>query len=88
MTRRRALLPNSKRRFSQSCANGRYRDAAAGRTLTGPHRVDLLVRHREKNMEADRCSTGEQKALLVSLILAHARLTADMTGHAPVLAAG
>jgi DNA replication and repair protein RecF len=63
----------------------RYRDAAAGRTLIGPHRADLLVRHREKDMDAGRCSTGEQKALLVGLVLAHARLTADMTGHAPVL---
>ena len=64
---------------------GRTRDAAAGRTLDGPHRADLLVRHREKDMEAERCSTGEQKALLIGLVLAHARLTADMTGYAPVL---
>ncbi|CAN7322672.1 DNA replication/repair protein RecF [Rhizobium sp. LjRoot98] len=64
---------------------GRYRDAAAGRTLDGPHRSDLLIRHRAKNMEAARCSTGEQKALLVGLILAHARLVGNMTGHAPVL---
>jgi len=63
----------------------RPRDAAAGRTLEGPHRSDLLVRHREKDMEAERCSTGEQKALLIGLILAHARLTADMTGFAPIL---
>lgn len=63
----------------------RYRDAAAGRTLEGPHRSDLLVRHREKDMEAERCSTGEQKALLIGLVLAHARLTANMTGFAPVL---
>lgn len=65
--------------------DGRPRDAAAGRTLDGPHRSDLLVRHREKDMEAERCSTGEQKALLVGLVLAHARLVGDMTGHAPVL---
>ena len=64
---------------------GRYRDAAAGRTLDGPHRSDLLMHHRAKNMEAARCSTGEQKALLVGLILAHARLVGNMTGHAPVL---
>jgi DNA replication and repair protein RecF len=63
----------------------RGRDAAAGRTTEGPHRVDLLVRHREKDMDAARCSTGEQKALLIGLILAHARLTADMTGYAPIL---
>lgn len=72
-------------RYAALLAEGRYRDAAAGRTLEGPHRVDLLVRHREKDMQADRCSTGEQKALLVGLILAHAQLIADMTGHAPVL---
>jgi DNA replication and repair protein RecF len=64
---------------------GRYRDAAAGRTLEGPHRADLLVRHRDKGMEAERCSTGEQKALLVGLVLAHARLVGNLTGHAPVL---
>jgi DNA replication and repair protein RecF len=65
--------------------SGRGRDAAAGRTLEGPHRVDLLVRHGQKDIEAARCSTGEQKALLIGLILAHARLTADMTGFAPIL---
>ncbi|MBZ7923879.1 DNA replication/repair protein RecF [Ensifer adhaerens] len=65
--------------------DGRSRDAAAGRTLDGPHRSDLLVRHRDKDMEAARCSTGEQKALLVGLVLAHARLVGDMTGHAPIL---
>ncbi|MCO6176961.1 DNA replication/repair protein RecF [Ciceribacter sp. RN22] len=72
-------------RYAAILAEGRYRDAAAGRTLEGPHRSDLLVRHREKNMEAERCSTGEQKALLVGLVLAHARLVANMTGHAPIL---
>lgn len=71
--------------YLEMMKNGRYRDAAAGRTLDGPHRSDLLIRHRAKNMEAARCSTGEQKALLVGLILAHARLVGNMTGHAPVL---
>jgi DNA replication and repair protein RecF len=66
-------------------ANSRGRDAAAGRTLEGPHKSDLLVRHHEKDMEAVRCSTGEQKALLVGLILAHAELVASMTGFAPIL---
>ncbi len=65
--------------------DSRHRDAAAGRTLDGPHRADLLVRHASKDIEAERCSTGEQKALLIGLILAHARLVANMTGHAPVL---
>ena len=71
--------------YRRSLAENRGRDAAAGRTLDGPHKADLLVRHREKDIEAERCSTGEQKALLVGLVLAHARLTAGMTGHAPVL---
>lgn len=71
--------------YLEALRNGRGRDAAAGRTLEGPHRIDLLVRHQEKNIEASRCSTGEQKALLIGLILAHARLTADMTGFAPIL---
>ncbi|MCC2613214.1 DNA replication/repair protein RecF [Neorhizobium petrolearium] len=71
--------------YLEMLRNSRGRDAAAGRTLEGPHRSDLLVRHREKDMEAERCSTGEQKALLIGLVLAHARLTADMTGHTPIL---
>jgi len=71
--------------YAAMLADSRYRDAAAGRTLDGPHRADLLVRHREKQMEAERCSTGEQKALLVGLILAHAKLVANLTGHAPLL---
>ncbi|OQP84636.1 DNA replication/repair protein RecF [Rhizobium rhizosphaerae] len=71
--------------FVDRLEGGRWRDASAGRALEGPHRSDLLIRHRAKDMEAARCSTGEQKALLVGLILAHARLVTDMTGHAPLL---
>eukprot|EP00913_Durusdinium_trenchii_P027043 g25378.t1 len=71
--------------YLKALRDGRGRDAAAGRTLEGPHRSDLLVRHREKDIEAARCSTGEQKALLIGLVLSHARLTSDMTGYAPVL---
>jgi DNA replication and repair protein RecF len=71
--------------YAAMLAESRYRDAGAGRTLDGPHRADLVVRHRDKQMEAARCSTGEQKALLVGLILAHARLVANLTDHAPVL---
>ncbi|EKF19457.1 DNA replication/repair protein RecF [Nitratireductor pacificus] len=63
----------------------RHRDRAAGRTLEGPHRSELLVRHVPKDMPAARCSTGEQKALLVGLVLAHARLTAELSGNAPIL---
>jgi DNA replication and repair protein RecF len=64
---------------------GRRRDAAAGRTLLGPHRTDLAVRHRAKAMPAGDCSTGEQKALLVGLALAHARALAAAGGGPPVL---
>lgn len=64
---------------------GRTADRAVGRTLEGPHRADLLVTHLDKGMDAARCSTGEQKALLTGMILAQARLTANLTGFAPVL---
>ncbi|MBN8832424.1 MAG: DNA replication/repair protein RecF [Sphingomonadales bacterium] len=60
---------------------GRARDKAAGRALAGPHRADLLVRHVGKDQEAALCSTGEQKALLLSLILAHAELVRAMSGR-------
>ncbi len=63
----------------------RRQDAAAGRTLVGPHVSDLEVRHGPKAIDAGLCSTGEQKALLVSLVLAHARLVADVSGLAPIL---
>lgn len=63
----------------------RRRDAAAGRTLSGPQASDLLVRHGPKDEAARACSTGEQKALLTGLVLAHARLVAATTGTAPLL---
>lgn len=66
-------------------AAGRNRDAAAGRTLVGPHRGDLAVTHLDKQQPAALCSTGEQKALLLGLVLAHAELTAARTGRAPIL---
>lgn len=66
-------------------AEGRRRDMAAGRTLIGPHRADLAAVWAEKNMPAADCSTGEQKALLVSLILANARAIAEASGRVPVL---
>ncbi|OBQ67872.1 DNA replication/repair protein RecF [Mesorhizobium erdmanii] len=72
-------------RFRRALTNGRDRDRAAGRTLEGPHRSDLLVRHRPKAMPADLCSTGEQKALLVGIVLSHARLTGEMSGMTPIL---
>ena len=66
-------------------AAGRARDAAAGRTLAGPHRADLVVTHLGKAQPASLCSTGEQKALLIGLVLAHAALVADRTGRRPIL---
>src|SRR5881394_1060369 len=63
----------------------RARDAAAGRATDGPHRQDLAVLHRGKNISAARCSTGEQKALLIGLVLAHADLVAERRGEPPIL---
>ena len=63
----------------------RARDAAAGRTLEGPHLTDLAVRFAAKDIPAADGSTGEQKAMLIRLILAHASLVKNMTGTAPVL---
>jgi DNA replication and repair protein RecF len=63
----------------------RRRDAAAGRTLSGPHRHDLAVTHIAKGQPAALCSTGEQKALLLSILLAHAALVAATRGQPPVL---
>jgi DNA replication and repair protein RecF len=71
--------------LAAALAAGRSRDAAAGRTLVGPHRTDLLVRHAGKGQPAAACSTGEQKALLIGLILGHAGLVADHIGRRPVL---
>lgn len=63
----------------------RQRDATAGRTTEGPHRHDLAVLHRAKQMRAASSSTGEQKALLLGLVLAHAELVADRRGEPPIL---
>lgn len=66
-------------------ARNRPRDRAAGRTLEGPHRSDLKITHIAKGMEAAVCSTGEQKALLLGLVLAHATLVGRVAGMAPLL---
>jgi DNA replication and repair protein RecF len=71
--------------FAQQLVAGRSRDAAAGRTLTGPHRCDLSVTHVGKDQPAARCSTGEQKALLMGIILAHADLIEEKRGQRPLL---
>ncbi len=73
-------------RLIPALAASRPRDASAGRGLTGPHRGDLAVVHAEKDRPAAECSTGEQKALILNLVLAQAaRLTAAISGPNPVL---
>ena len=84
------LLPNHpalevEERYRTVLRDNRARDAAAGRTLDGPHLTDLSVSYVRKDIAAADASTGEQKALLIGLVLAHARLLADMTALAPIL---
>ena len=71
--------------YAGELADERQRDAAAGRTLTGPHLSDLRVRHAPKQAAAEICSTGEQKALLIGLVLAQARLSARLSGETPLV---
>ena len=71
--------------FAELLRDVRGRDAGAGRALDGPHRSDLKARHAAKGMDADQCSTGEQKALLLGLTLAQARALADDAGAGPSL---
>lgn len=66
-------------------ARFRARDAAAARAIEGPHRADLVVTHAAKAMPAAACSTGEQKALLIAIVLAHAALVAERSGRPPIL---
>lgn len=63
----------------------RGRDEAAGTATLGPHRSDLTVQHGGKDQPAGQCSTGEQKAVLVSIVLAQARVQTDRSGQAPLL---
>jgi DNA replication and repair protein RecF len=72
-------------RYRGVLKDNRPRDAAAGRTLDGPHLTDLSVVYAPKDIPAADASTGEQKALLIGLVLAHAGLLSEMTGFAPVL---
>jgi DNA replication and repair protein RecF len=72
-------------RYRALLKDNRARDAAAGRTLDGPHLSDLAVIHADKNIPAADASTGEQKALLIRMVLAHAGLIKQMTGFAPLL---
>jgi DNA replication and repair protein RecF len=70
--------------YRSALRQSRTRDKAAGRTLIGPQASDFIVRHGPKQLPASDCSTGEQKALLIGLILAHARLIAT-SSHIPPL---
>src|ERR1700691_318071 len=85
-----SLLPGEpavivEERYREKLRENRGRDAAAGRTLDGPHLTDLAVVYAQKGIAAADASTREQKALLIGLVLAHARLIAEMTGTAPIL---
>jgi len=77
--------PTEESALAQALAAGRRADMAAGRSLLGPHRADLGAVWRAKGMQAAQCSTGEQKALLLSLVLANARALATDTGAPPIL---
>ena len=72
-------------RFKAALAASRRQDADNGGAALGPHRSDLAVRHLARRMPAAQCSTGEQKALLISIVLAHARLVGLERGQAPLL---
>ena len=78
-------MPDTVEGLQAALADGRHQDLAAGRTLIGPHRADVFGTYTAKDVPARDCSTGEQKALLVSLILANARALADDIGAAPLL---
>ena len=77
--------PKTAADFKEAFAESRSRDIAAGRTLVGPHRSDLYAAYIAKGVPAADCSTGEQKALLISLILANARALAERIGTPPIL---
>jgi DNA replication and repair protein RecF len=76
---------NAEDEYRRALAASRRADQAAGRTLLGPHLSDLKVRHAPKDADAATCSTGEQKALLIGLILAQARLAARLSGETPLV---
>jgi DNA replication and repair protein RecF len=71
--------------FRDALTASRGRDAETGGAAVGPHRSDLAVTHLDKGLPARQCSTGEQKALLISIVLADARVAALRTGAAPLL---
>ena len=78
-------LPGGPEALAAALEAGRAADLRAGRTLVGPHRVDLSAVYTDKGVPAAQCSTGEQKALLISLVLANARALAEDTGTPPLI---
>ncbi len=78
-------LPDDAEALADAFAENRPADLRAGRTLIGPHRIDLSAIYAEKGVPAAQCSTGEQKALLISLILTNARALAEDTGAPPII---
>ncbi len=85
LTLSEGAMPESESDFRDALSESRFRDLAAGRTLVGPHRADLYGVYAAKGVTARDCSTGEQKALLVSLILANARALTRDFGAPPIL---
>jgi DNA replication and repair protein RecF len=85
LTQTEGEMPDSQADLCSALEESRFRDLAAGRTLVGPHRADLYGVYAAKGVAAKDCSTGEQKALLVSLILANARALARDFGAPPLL---
>ena len=85
LTQTEGAMPETEADFRDALHESRFRDIAAGRSLVGPHRADLLGVFAAKGVPAADCSTGEQKALLISLILANARALARDFGAPPIL---
>ena len=78
-------LPEAAEDLAEAWAERRQIDLRAGRTLVGPHRIDLSAIYSEKGVVAAQCSTGEQKALLISLVLSNARALRKDTGSTPLI---
>ena len=78
-------LPDTADALAEAWAEHRQNDIRAGRTLIGPHRIDMTGTYRDKGVDAALCSTGEQKALLISLVLSNARALAEDAGTPPLI---
>ncbi|MDJ0821632.1 MAG: DNA replication/repair protein RecF [Paracoccaceae bacterium] len=85
LTQTEGSMPDTEDDLREALEESRFRDIAAGRTLVGPHRADLYGVFAAKGVPASDCSTGEQKALLISLILSNARALAAEIGAPPIL---